>query len=196
MYKLILLICAVGIASILGPVEVFAATVNCSSIPTRCVGTDSSDTMTAYGSPAVPYPEKPYYPYNIEANAGSDSVIVNGDLPAIFNITGGEGNDRILVTTTSGSCSNFCNVDGEGGDDVPSVSGTHIGGMGGTGLDRITTSGSPVILYLWQNDERNSADGSRDVLDCKGVLKSTALINLEDGDVAINCKDIITALGY
>ena len=174
--------------SVVLPVEVSAAAINCNNIPQECVGTDKSDSMVA--TKVVLDNQNNY---KAEGLKGDDNIAF--DISDIFGmfVSGDDGNDKIsLKTSLAGThgASGF----GEKGDDTIAISAAFGAGYGGPGADKISVKSSKESL-LYQNDVINTPDGKKDLLNCNGSPNSKAYISLEDGDTVIGCAEVITAQG-
>jgi hypothetical protein len=184
MFLFLVLVCVCSL-SIAVPGKVFAAAINCNPVPSICEGTDNADTMTATNVQLDSQNN-----YKAEGLKGDD--VMSFDISNIFGlfVAGDEGNDRIsLKTPLTGT--HGASAFGDSGDDTIAISAAFGGAHGGEGSDKISIR-STVESFLFQNDDLNTPDGKKDILNCNGSPHSKAYISLEDGDTATRCEKVIT----
>ena len=182
--SLLLVIGMLTLVLLITPSRSFAASINCSHIPSPCDGTNDSDAIKASGINGVEST------YNINGLGGADTVVVqNVDTTNTVRISGGSGDDKIGASSKI-----HISAIGDEGDDIislSSLSGTLLG-LGGTGSDKLIAESPSNLVILFQNFISNEPDGKRDILNCKDTLQSTAYISIEDGDTAVHCTTVKT----
>lgn len=202
--KYIIILGAIVILTMIMPVNVFGAAINCDNINgNSCVGTPHADYMISTRASSV-------HGLSIDGLGGHDNIVADENKANAFGelltIDAGTGND-LIEAKRIGTFRNMVVEGGSGDDSIELIAGhgsreflvQGVFAQGQHGADKISVELKCFIfcerltlVKLFQNGEDNTPDGSKDILDCHHARESTAYISVEDVDVALNCDHVIT----